>query len=125
MNSQTTILLVDDEEEFVTTLAERLEIRSFKAKSATSGKQALEIMEKQSFDVAVLDVKMPGMDGLQLMEKIKDRHPGLPVLLLTGYGAASEGENGMSKGAYDYLMKPVDIEELISKVREALTNKPS
>ncbi|MFW5958170.1 MAG: response regulator [Desulfosalsimonas sp.] len=125
MNSQTTILLVDDEEEFVTTLAERLEIRSFKAKSATSGKQALEIMEKQSFDVAVLDVKMPGMDGLQLMERIKDRHPGLPVLLLTGYGAASEGENGMSKGAYDYLMKPVDIEELISKVHEAIANKSS
>ncbi|MFP4668494.1 MAG: response regulator [Desulfobacterales bacterium] len=125
MNSQTTILLVDDEEEFVTTLAERLEIRGFKAEAATSGKQAMEIIEKKSFDVAALDVKMPGMDGLQLMEKIKDRHPGLPVLLLTGYGAASEGEKGMSKGAYDYLMKPVDIEELISKVHEAIANKSS
>lgn len=125
MSSQKTILLVDDEEEFVTTLAERLEIRGFKAEAATTGKQALEIIKKQNFDAAVLDVKMPGLDGLQVMEKIKAQQPGIPVILLTGYGAASEGEKGMSKGAFDYLMKPVDIEELISKINEAMTSKSS
>ncbi|MFP4452914.1 MAG: response regulator [Desulfobacterales bacterium] len=123
MSSQKKILLVDDEEEFVTTLAERLEIRGFMAEAATSGKQALELIENLDFDVAILDVKMPGMDGVQVMEKIRELHPDVPVILLTGYGSTDEGLQGVDKGAFDYLMKPLDIEELISKIHEALASK--
>ncbi|MCF8024389.1 MAG: response regulator [Desulfobacteraceae bacterium] len=123
MSNPTAILLVDDEEEFVTTLAERLGIRGFAAEAATSGRQALNKMDGRDFDLVVLDVKMPGMGGLEVMDSIKDRSPDLPVILLTGHGAAGEGRQGMHKGASDYLMKPLDIDELISKIHEALTNK--
>lgn len=123
MSSQKKILLVDDEAEFVTTLAERLEIRGFKAEAATSGKQALEFIKDRNFDAAILDVKMPGMDGLQVMKKIRELHPDVPIILLTGYGSTDDGVQGVNKGAFDYLMKPLDIEELISKIQEALASK--
>ena len=123
MSSQKKILLVDDEAEFVTTLAERLEIRGFKAEAAISGQQALELVKDRNFDAAILDVKMPGMDGLEVMKKIRELHPDVPVILLTGYGSTDDGVQGVNKGAFDYLMKPLDIEELISKIQEALASK--
>ncbi|MFP4158775.1 MAG: response regulator [Desulfobacterales bacterium] len=125
MNSKAAILLVDDEEEFVNTLAERLEIRGFQPEVATSGQQAVEIMEKRNFDVMVLDVKMPGMDGLKVMERAKDLRPDLPVILLTGHGSTDDGVQGMHQGAFDFLMKPLDIDDLISKIREALAESSS
>ncbi|MFW5975344.1 MAG: response regulator [Desulfosalsimonas sp.] len=125
MNSKAAILLVDDEEEFVNTLAERLEIRGFQPEVATSGQQAVELMEKRNFDVMVLDVKMPGMDGLQVMEKARTLRPDLPVILLTGHGSADDGVQGMHQGAFDFLMKPLDIDDLISKIREALAESSS
>ncbi|MBS3754504.1 MAG: response regulator [Desulfobacterales bacterium] len=124
MSDPTAILLVDDEEEFVSTLAERLEIRGFESKAAYSGDQALSLIESNDYDVVVLDVKMPGMDGLEVMNHIKARRPEMPVILLTGHGSTKEGMEGMHKGAFDYLMKPLDIDELISKVQEALGSQP-
>ncbi|MFP3980817.1 MAG: response regulator [Desulfobacterales bacterium] len=120
MSDPTAILLVDDEEEFVSTLAERLEIRGFESKAAYSGDQALSLIESNDYDVVVLDVKMPGMDGLEVMDHIKARRPEMPVILLTGHGSTQEGMEGMHKGAFDYLMKPLDIDELIAKIQEAL-----
>lgn len=125
MNSKAAILLVDDEEEFVNTLAERLEIRGFQPEVATSGQQAVELMAKRNFDVMVLDVKMPGMDGLKVMERAKDLRPDLPVILLTGHGSTDDGVQGMHQGAFDFLMKPLDIDDLISKIREALAESSS
>lgn len=120
MNSKASILLVDDEEEFVTTLAERLEIRGFQPEAATSGQQAMELMENRHFDVMVLDVKMPGMSGLKVMEKARELRPDLPIILLTGHGSTDDGVQGMHQGAFDFLMKPLDIDELISKISEAI-----
>lgn len=123
MSDPKTVLLVDDEEEFVSTLAERLEIRGFEPEVATSGDQALSLVDSRDFDIVVLDIMMPGIGGLEVMEHIKRRNPDMPVILLTGRGSTKEGMEGMHKGAFDYLMKPLDIDELISKMQEAAGGK--
>lgn len=117
------VLLVDDEEEFVSTLAERLEIRGFAPRTATNGEQALQMIETDPYDVIVLDLMMPGMGGIDVLKEIKRLLPALPVILLTGHGSTREGMEGMQYGAFDYLMKPLDIDELITKIREAATGK--
>jgi DNA-binding NtrC family response regulator len=114
------ILLVDDEEDFASALAERLVLRGFQAETATSGMDALRHIRECDFSVLILDVKMPGIDGLGLMAEIKRKHPNLPVILLTGHGSAADAEAGMKKGAFDYLMKPIDIDELIEKIGDAV-----
>ncbi len=114
------VLLVDDEAEFVTTLAERLEFRGFPTKTARDGQQALLMVEEGAFDVIVLDVMMPDLSGLAVLRQVKARHPELPVILLTGYGSTRDGMEGMRLGAFDYLMKPVDIDELMSTLEAAL-----
>jgi len=114
------ILLVDDEEEFVSTLAERLSMRGMQTSTANSGQEALRMLEENPPEIVVLDVMMPGMNGLEVLKRIKAIQPGLPVILLTGIGSASEGLQGMDLGAADFLMKPLQIEELIDKMREAL-----
>jgi DNA-binding NtrC family response regulator len=113
------ILIVDDEEELVSALAERLVLRGFQVESATSGKDALRVSHKRNFDVIVADVKMPGIDGLDLMAAIKRDYPELPVILFTGHGSVAEAERGMQGGAFDYVMKPVDIDVLVEKIRNA------
>jgi DNA-binding response OmpR family regulator len=119
MSNPTKVLLVDDEEEFVSTLAERLEIRGFVAEVATSGDMALSVVKDKNFDIVVLDLMMPGLGGIEVMERIKSMHPDMPVILLTGHGSAKEGMEGLEMGAFDYLMKPLDIDELILKIGEA------
>lgn len=114
------VLLVDDEEEFVTTLAERLQLRGIQAMVATTGEEALQVMASSRPPVVVLDVMMPGMGGLDVLRQIKATHPDTQVLLLTGRGSTKEGIEGMNLGAFDYLMKPVQIEELINKMTAAL-----
>jgi DNA-binding NtrC family response regulator len=116
---QLTTLLVDDEEEFVTTLAERLELRGISVLVATDAEQALQIMADAAPPVVVADVKMPGIGGLDLLRHIKASHPGTQVILLTGHGSTRDGIKGMRLGAFDYLMKPVRIEDLIDKLRKA------
>jgi DNA-binding response OmpR family regulator len=118
------ILLVDDEEEFVTTLAERLELRGLQARAALNGEAALHMIETDTPEIVILDVLMPGLGGLEVLRRIKAQHPQIPVILLTGRGSENEGIKGMELGAFDYLMKPLNIEELIKKMQEAIQGQP-
>jgi DNA-binding response OmpR family regulator len=113
-------LLVDDEVEFVTTLAERLQIRGIQARTAIDGQQALAMIESEKPQVVVLDIMMPGISGLEVLDYIKKNYPNIEVILLTGRGSTKEGIEGMRLGAFDFLMKPVRIEELIPRMLEAL-----
>ncbi|MFA6223070.1 MAG: response regulator [Desulfomonilaceae bacterium] len=110
------VLLVDDEEEFVVTLAERLRMRGIQAETELDGAAALNKLETYTPQVVVLDLMMPGMTGLTVLERIKQLYPKMEVILLTGIGSTSEGVAGMRLGAFDYLMKPLQIEELIEKI---------
>jgi DNA-binding response OmpR family regulator len=114
------ILLVDDEKEFVSTLAERLRLRGIQAVEANSGEEALRLVETEPPHVVVLDVKMPGMGGLEALRRIKSYRPEIQVILLTGIGAEQEGTKGLSLGAFDILMKPLQIDELIKKIGAAI-----
>jgi len=118
------VLLVDDEEEFVTTLAERLELRGIQAQAVTDGEIALQMIETDPPRVVILDVMMPGLGGLEVLKRIKAQHPQIAVILLTGRGSTKEGIEGMQLGAFDYLMKPINIEELIKKMQEAIKSQP-
>jgi DNA-binding response OmpR family regulator len=114
------ILLVDDEKEFVSTLAERLRLRGIQAVEANSGEEALRLVETEPPHVVVLDVKMPGMGGLEALRRIKSIRPEIQVILLTGIGTEQEGTEGLNLGAFDFLMKPLQIDELIKKIGAAI-----
>ena len=114
------ILLIDDEEEFATTLAERLELRGYETRTAGCGEDGLNLLSQESFDIAVLDLMMPGMNGLDTLRRIKSDAPDMPVVLLTGHGSTREGMEGMRLGAFDYLMKPLDIKDLTQKILTAV-----
>lgn len=114
------VLLVDDEDEFVTTLSERLQLRGIEAHAATDGESALALIEKDPPNVVVLDVLMPGLGGMEVLQRIKAKHAEIQVILLTGQGSSKDGIEGMGLGAFDYLVKPLDIEELIKKMRAAV-----
>ena len=118
------ILLVDDEVPFVETMTKRLKKRDLVVNSAYSGQEALDILDKhRNTDVVILDVKMPGMDGIETLEKIKKSYPLTEVVMLTGHATVESAIEGMKKGAYDYLMKPCDIDQLMQKVEEATQKK--
>ena len=119
---QLKVLLVDDEQEFVTTLADRLELRGMDVEIATDGEAALGIVETDPPQVVVLDVMMPGLSGMEVLERIKTVDSNIQVILLTGHGGTKDGIKGMQLGAFDYLIKPVDIDELIEKLNEAAKN---
>jgi len=118
------ILLIDDESEFVETLAERLELRGCLSKTAEDGESGIGMIASEPFDVVVLDLMMPGLNGLETLKQIRAIDKTLPVILLTGHGSIKEGMEGMQAGAFDFLMKPLDINELMEKIKLAL-NKPS
>ncbi len=113
------ILIVDDEEELVSALEERLYLRGFQAKGVTTGEEALAHIADQPCDVVLLDVKMPGLSGLEVIKRIKEKSPSPQVILLTGHSSVQDAERGMGLGAFDYLMKPVKIDELIRVLRSA------
>lgn len=113
------VLLVDDEEELVFTLAERLKIRGVDTVAVTSGKAALDAIEAQEFDVVLLDVKMPGLGGLDVMKRIKAKDRRVQVILITGHGSAENGAEGNRSGAFDYVMKPININDLLAKLQAA------
>ena len=118
------ILLVDDEKPFVDTLMKRLKKRDIETKAAFNGQEALDrLSEDDSIEVVILDIKMPVMDGMTALKKIKNRHPLLEVIMLTGHATVETGIDGMKEGAFDYLMKPCDMEQLIAKVKEAAERK--
>jgi DNA-binding NtrC family response regulator len=113
------VLFVDDEEELVSTVVERLDLRGIDATGAMSGEEALTRIEEQPFDVVVLDVRMPGLGGFDVIKRIKQSHPDLEVILLSGHGAKEAAETGLRLGAFDYLQKPVDLEDLIAILHRA------
>ena len=119
------VLLVDDEKEFVVTLAERLGMRGIHTETVFEGEGALKKLETYEPDVMVLDLMMPGMSGMTVLEKVKKLYPKIEVILLTGIGSTSEGRTGMRLGAFDYLMKPLQIDELIQKIGLAISKGSS
>lgn len=114
------VLLVDDEEEFVSTLAERLQMRGIQASTASDGKVALRLIEADPPEVVLLDVMMPGMGGMEVLKRIRESYPKTQVILLTGHGSTRDGIEGMRLGAFDCLMKPLNIDELIERMRSAV-----
>jgi DNA-binding response OmpR family regulator len=113
------VLIVDDEDELVSALEQRLNLRGFQAEGVTTGAAALAYLEENPCDVVLLDVKMPGLGGLELTKRIKEQRPELEVILLTGWSSAEDAEKGKELGAYDYLMKPVQIDDLVKALLAA------
>jgi len=117
------MLLVDDEDDFRTTLANRLKLRKIDITDVASGNEAIELVRQKSFDVAIIDVKMPGIDGIETLKQIKQLQPDIEIVMLTGHASIESGMEAMKLGAYDYVMKPCDIDELLIKTGEAYQNK--
>ncbi|SMP66108.1 Response regulator receiver domain-containing protein [Desulfonatronum zhilinae] len=117
------MLLVDDEADFLSTIIKRLKHRGYDVHGAAGGDEALELLQRLEMDVVVLDVKMPGRDGLNLLQEIKGRWPLVEVIMLTGHASVESGIRGMELGAFDYLMKPAKLDELLQKVRQAVERK--
>ena len=118
------VLLVDDESEFVETFSERLSMRNLDIFKAFSGEEALQVLAKhQDVEVVILDVKMPGMDGIETLAEIKKNSPLREVIMLSGHADVESAIDGMKQGAFDYLMKPCDMDQIIAKVTEAAAKK--
>ncbi len=113
------VLVVDDEADLASAMTERLALRGFGATAATGGEEALRRIRESPFDVAILDVKMPGIDGLHLMRRMKEALPRLQVILFSGQGSVSDREQGLQEGAFEYLLKPFEIDDLVDLVRKA------
>jgi len=119
-----TILLIDDEQGFVDTMAKRLGKRGLTVSTAYGGQEGIKILDKDNtVDVVVLDVKMPGINGIDVLKAIKSAHPLVEVIMLTGHATVESAIEGMKFGAFDYMLKPCDMEDLISKVSEAYDKK--
>ena len=117
------VLVVDDEADFLETIVLRLQRRKIDATGVDGGKKALEIVENERFDVVVLDVLMPGLDGIETLKLLKKRKPFIEVIILTGHGSVESGIQGMQFGAFDYIMKPADFDELLEKIQQAYERK--
>lgn len=117
------LMLVDDEERFLLTTSKLLKKRGFEPVTATGGAEALALLAEQPVDVVILDVKMPGMDGVEALQHIKARFPLIEVIMLTGHGTIDSAVEGMKSGAFDYLTKPCDLDELLAKSQEAYDRK--
>lgn len=117
------MMLVDDEERFLVTTQKLLAKKDIEAVTATSGKEALEILLQKNIHVVILDVKMPGMDGIAVLKEIKSRFPMVEVIMLTGHATVESAIEGLKCGATDYLMKPTGIDELISRAEEAFQKR--
>jgi DNA-binding NtrC family response regulator len=117
-------LLVDDETSFLSVMSKRLTSRDLDILTAAGGREGLDILEKDpEVDVVILDVKMPGMDGLETLQEMRKRFPLVEVIMLTGHATVETAIDGMKSGAFDYLMKPCDIDKLIELVKEAKAKK--
>ncbi|MEJ2582954.1 MAG: response regulator [Acidobacteriota bacterium] len=117
------VLLVDDEEEFVDTLAERMQNRGMDVSTCNSGRDALDLIDSESFDVVVLDLQMPGMNGIEVLERIKQRRPDIQVVLLTGHATVEKGVEAMKQGALEFLEKPIDFSKLSEIIHKAKAEK--
>jgi two-component system, OmpR family, response regulator len=114
------LLLVDDEEGYVKVLSNRMGRRNIDVTKALSGTEGIQALRKQDFDAAVVDLKMEDMDGIEVLKIFKKMVPAMPVIVLTGHGSEKAAKDGIESGAYDYLIKPCDLEELVEKIREAV-----
>jgi len=119
----TRVLLVDDEKDFVEILSLRLQEAGETVSAAYSGKECLDTLEKTDIDVVVLDIKMPGMDGIETLGEIRKRFPLVEVIMLTGHGSTETAVEGMKLGAFDYLMKPAEFDDLTAKLQGARKRK--
>ncbi|MDA8407399.1 MAG: response regulator [Deltaproteobacteria bacterium] len=121
--SEFKVLLVDDETDFVVPLSKRLRKRNLEVNSASSGQEALDYLSQSPCDVVVLDVKMPDMNGIETLRRIREIAPSVEVIMLTGHANVEVAIEGMELGAFDYLMKPVDIDDLLYKLQDAYKKK--
>ena len=117
------VLLVDDEKDFIDVLAERLEARDFAVSKAYDGTEALKLIRENDVDVVLLDVQMPGKDGVEVLREIKAHNPLIEVIMLTGHSTVESAVAGMKIGAYDYLLKPTDTKDLVEKLVLAYKRK--
>jgi DNA-binding NtrC family response regulator len=117
------VLIVDDEEDFAKALAERLELREYDVSACFSGEESIARLKQYNFDVVILDVKMPGMDGIEVLRELKRIKPLVEVIMLTGHATVETAIEGMKLGAYDYLMKPCETEDLTDKIDRAHARK--
>lgn len=117
------ILVVDDEKDFVEMFSLRLTRQGEKVSVAYSGQEALDLLEKTKIDVVILDIRMPGMDGIETLKRIKAAHPLVEVIMLTGHGSTETAVEGMKEGAFDYLLKPADFEDISEKLANAWKRK--
>ncbi|WP_419663542.1 two component system response regulator [Desulfosarcina variabilis str. Montpellier] len=115
------LLLVDDEKGFVDVLSKRLAKRNIKATQAFSGSEGIRLLRKRDFDIAVLDLKLEDMDGIEILKIFKKMDPAMPVIMLTGHGSEKASQEGLLYGAYDYLTKPHELDELIDKIHAAVS----
>ena len=123
MNNTIGVLIVDDEDDFRETIVKRLNARKLKAEGASGGRKALEMLKEKEFDVMVLDVKMPDMDGIETLRHVKKITPDVEVIMLTGHASVEFGLKGMQLGAFDYIMKPAPLTELLDTIGQAYNKK--
>jgi two-component system, OmpR family, response regulator len=117
------VLIVDDEPDFVETIVKRLKGKGLDAEGVLSGRDAVARLDEAEFDVCVLDVKMPGMDGIETLSEIKKKNSPMEVIMLTGHGSVESGIRGLQLGAYDYIMKPVPFDDLLKRITQAYERK--
>lgn len=123
MENPITVLVVDDEEQFLRSLKKILEIRKFNVITVNRGDKAIEVANSQPIDVALLDLKMPGLDGEDTLTVLKNQHPDMEIIILTGHGSPATEEFCLGHGAYSYLRKPCDIEEILTALAKAFHKK--
>jgi len=117
------LMLVDDEERFLSTTQKLIKKKGHDVLTATSGGEAIDQLSRHAVHVVILDVKMPGLDGIATLKWIKQLHPLIEVIMLTGHATVESAVEGLKSGAYDYLMKPVDIDDLLEKAEEAFLKR--
>ena len=116
-------LLVDDEQDLAATLTKRLKIRGIDAYYTTSGQKALEQLKNQTFDIAIVDLKMPGLSGIEFMKKVRQNDKKIKFIFVSGHSSKQEAEEGLKEGAFDFLLKPVDIDILVQKIQLAMQQR--
>lgn len=119
MEKKIKLLIVDDEIQFLESIAKRLELRGFEVKTASNGQDALEFAHKEKYDIAIVDLKMPGIDGIQVLDTLKKEHKYIEVIILTGHGSLESAVVCTKLGAFDYLPKPYELDDLILKLEAA------
>ena len=117
------LLIVDDEKDFVNILSKRIKRRHIEVTKAFSGAEAIQALRGQDFDVAILDLKMEDMDGIEVLKMLKIMDPRLAVIMLTGHGSAEAAEQGIKLGVFDYLTKPCELEKLLEKIMAAYAHR--